>query len=66
MDCDISPEKMVLLATQVAIEISKDKNIEEINLARNIASQISSALQVILSQRLIIEKRFKKDKDKKD
>lgn len=48
---------MVLLATQVAIEISKGKSIDEINLARNIASQISAALQVIVSQRLIIEKK---------
>lgn len=60
MNC-VPPERMVLLATQIAIEIAKGKDIEEINLARNIASQISSALQVIVSQRLINEKRNKKD-----
>lgn len=59
MNCDISPEKLVLLATQVAIEISKGKSIDEINLARNIASQISASLQVIVSQKLIIEKNEK-------
>lgn len=52
----VPPEKMALLATQIAIEIAKGKSIEEIHLARNMASQISSALQVIVSQRLINEK----------
>ncbi|MDD4110638.1 MAG: hypothetical protein PHS54_03695 [Clostridia bacterium] len=62
MDC-IPPERMVQLATQIAIELAKGKDIEEINLARNIASLISSALQVILSQRCINERKNKSKKD---
>lgn len=64
MDC-IPPERMVQLATQIAIELAKGKDIEEINLARNIASLISSALQVILCQRVLNEKHNKKDLFKK-
>lgn len=59
MNC-IPPERMVQLATQIAIELAKGKDAEEINLARNIASLISSTLQVILCQRILNEK-HKKD-----
>lgn len=52
----ISPEKIAILATQIAIELAKGKDIDEINLYRNIASQISSVLQVIISQRFINKK----------
>jgi hypothetical protein len=58
----IPPERMVLLATQIAIEIAKGKNTEELNIAKSMASQISSALQVIICQRLINDKCKKDDK----
>ena len=60
---NVPPERLVLLASQIAIEIAKGKGVEEINLARSMATQVASALQVILSQRLINEKRFKFKKD---
>lgn len=59
-DC-ISPEKVVLLSTQVAIELAKGKDIDEINLYRSVASHISSALQVIISQRFVNENCRKPD-----
>lgn len=60
-DC-VSPEKVLLLSTQIAIELAKGKTIEEINLYKSMASQISSALQVIISQRFVNKsKNCKKD-----
>ena len=56
MKCCIPPERVALLATQIAIEIARGKDIDEINLYRNIASQISSVLQVIISQRFVNKK----------
>lgn len=62
MSCYIPPERMALLGTQIAIEISKGKTIEELGLYRNIASQVSSTLFVIISQKSINDKCKKDDK----
>jgi hypothetical protein len=47
---------VAILATQIAIEIAKGKDIDEINLYKSVASQISSVLQVIISQRFVNKK----------
>lgn len=47
-----SPEKLALIATQIAIEISKGKSIEQLNTTRNVINQISSVISTIISQRL--------------
>ncbi len=59
-----TPEKIALVATQIAIEMSKGKSIEELNLIKSIASQISCVLHTIISQRIIDEKRCDKIDDK--
>jgi hypothetical protein len=56
MKCCIPPERVAILATQIAIEIAKGKDIDEINLYKSVASQISSVLQVIISQRFVNKK----------
>ena len=61
MNC-ISPEKLVLLASSISIEISKDKNIDEINEIKNLLSLIANNLQAIVSQKTINNILSKKDK----
>ena len=61
MNC-ISPEKLVLLASSISIEISKDKTIDEINEIKNLLSLIANNLQAICSQRAIYKNQSKKDK----
>ena len=47
-----SPEKLALLATQIAIELSKGKDITEINVIKSVANQICCVLQTIISERI--------------
>lgn len=47
-----SPEKLALLATQIAIEISRGKDITEINVIKSVASQVSAVLQTIILERI--------------
>lgn len=47
-----SGEKIALIATQIAIEISKGKNIAELNLIKSVVGQISCTLQTIITKRL--------------
>ena len=53
---EISPEKLVLLATSIALEISKDKTINQINIYRNLFSTVASNLQAIINQQLYNKK----------
>ncbi len=47
-----SPEKLALIATQIAIEISKGKSIEQLNTIKNVINQISSVLSTIICERI--------------
>ena len=57
-----SPERLVLIASTIAIEISRDKTIDEINEYKNLFSLISNNLQTICGQRVIYNNQSKKDK----
>ena len=47
-----SPEKLALLATEIAIELSRGKDITEINVIKSVANQICCVLQTIISERI--------------
>lgn len=47
-----SPEKLALIATQIAIEISKGKTLEQLNVVRNVINQISSVISTIITQKI--------------
>ncbi|MBO4412573.1 MAG: hypothetical protein J5779_00990 [Clostridia bacterium] len=53
---NISPEKLAILATEIAIDISKNKEIEDIYLIKTIMSQISDVLSTIINQRINLKK----------
>lgn len=46
------PEKLALLATEIAIELSKGKDITEIGVIKSVLNQICCVLQTIVSQRI--------------
>ncbi|MGN0748335.1 MAG: hypothetical protein ACI4L1_01480 [Christensenellales bacterium] len=46
------PEKLAFLATQIAIEISRGKDISQLNLIKTVVGQISCVLQTIICQRV--------------
>ena len=47
-----SPEKLAIIATQIAIEISKGKDIDELNLIKCLIGQVSSVISTIILQRI--------------
>lgn len=49
----MSPEQITLLSTSIALDISKGKSIAELNVLRNVASQISCCLLTIISQKTL-------------
>lgn len=54
---NLSPEKLALLATEIAIEISKNKEIDDIYLIKTLMNQISDVLSTIINQRLNLHKK---------
>ncbi len=59
MHC-LSPEQLAFLATSIAVDLAKNKDIEEIGLIRTVLSQISATLATIINQKC------NQDKNKKD
>lgn len=54
---EISPECLVSLSSLIAIEISNDKTIEQINTYKNLFSMIASNMQAIVNQNLYNQKK---------
>ncbi len=54
-----SPEKVALLATEIAIEMSKGKDIAELNLIRNITLQVGAVIQTIIIQKINLDTKHK-------
>ena len=50
---NISPQKIVLLASTISIEITKDKSIDELNAYKNLFSLISSNISAICQQKAL-------------
>lgn len=51
----MSPEKIIVLASSIALEIVKDKSVNEINEIKNILSLVASNLQTYCQQKLIFD-----------
>ena len=54
---DMPPDMLALFATQVAIDISKGKDLDDLFLLRNVISQISCVMSTIISQKIDLDKR---------
>lgn len=52
-----SPEKLAIIATQIAVELARGKDVLEINVIKSVVGQISCALQTIVCQRINLEKK---------
>lgn len=53
---ELTPAEVAYIATTLALELAKCKDIDELTITRNIVTQISSTLQTIISQKLLCEK----------
>ena len=53
---DISPNKLILIASIIAINIAENKSINEINTYKNLFSAIANNLQNIVNQTLCNKK----------
>lgn len=51
------PEKLALFATQLAIDISKGKCLDDLFLLKNVISQVSCVLSTIISQKIEFDKK---------
>lgn len=49
----MSPEKLILIASTISLEISKEKSIDELNAYKNLFSLISNNLSAICQQKLL-------------
>ncbi len=56
---NMPPEKLALFATQIAIDISKNKSIDELCLLRTVIGQISCVISTIISQKIDFDKKSK-------
>ena len=52
---NLSPEQVAFLATSIAVDLAKNKSIEEINLIKTIANQVCATLSTICAQRFLQE-----------
>lgn len=50
------PDKLALFATQIAIDISRGKDLNDLFLIRTIIGQISCVLSTIISQKIDLDK----------
>lgn len=53
---DMPPDKLALFATQLAIDLSRCKSLDELFLLKNIISQISCVMSTIISQKIELDK----------
>lgn len=56
---NMPPEKLALFATQIAIEISKNKSLEELYLVRTLINQVSCDLSTIITQKIDFDRKNK-------
>mgnify|MGYP006962940727 CR=1 FL=1 len=54
---DMPPDKLALFATQIAIDISRGKDLDDLFLIRTIIGQISCVLSTIISQKIDLDKK---------
>lgn len=54
---DMPPDKLALFATQIAIDISRGKDLDDLFLIRTIIGQMSCVLSTIISQKIDLDKK---------
>ncbi|MCI5797728.1 MAG: hypothetical protein MR024_03835 [Firmicutes bacterium] len=54
---DMPPDKLALFATQIAIDISRGKELDDLFLLRTLIGQISCVMSTIISQKIDLDKR---------
>ena len=52
---NLSPEKVILIATNIALELTKGKSCDEINIIKNILKQVIETINTILWQKIFLE-----------
>ena len=55
----LSPERLILVASSISLEIAKGKTLQEINAYKNFFSLISNNLSAIAQQKLFSDKKEK-------
>ena len=58
---NISPEKLIIIASYISLEITKDKSIEEINAIKVMFNLICSNLQAYTSQKIFYSQNLSKN-----
>lgn len=58
----MTPEEITIAATSIAIELAKEKDVDEIFALKNLLSQISQSLLTIAAQKQYISKNCNKQK----
>lgn len=66
MNCDISPEELSYLATTFAVTLSKDLSDHEMRVLCSFFVDVVGTLNLISSQRSLIEKHHEKCEDHHD
>lgn len=64
--CCLSPERMTMIATSIAMELASGKKADEILVLRNISNQITQTLYTLYTQTLYLEKNCKNNGDRPD
>ena len=59
---NMSPEKLIALASSISLEIANGKTVEEINEIRNLFSLIASNLQTYNQQKIYFDSKNKNTK----
>ena len=59
---NMSPEKLIALASSISLEIANGKTVEEINEIRNLFSLIASNLQTYNQQKIYFDNKNKNTK----
>lgn len=56
---NLSPEQVTLLGTSIAVDLAKNKDLDELSTLINIVGQVSCSLSTIFNQKICIGKRKK-------
>ena len=51
------PDMLALFATQIAIDLSRGKSLDDLFLLKNVISQVSCVMSTIISQKIDLDKR---------
>jgi len=61
----MSPSEVVVLGTQIAVALAKNKNSDEIAVLRSLAAQVAATLLTYSAQKTVVTEYCNKDDTKK-